>query len=1209
MGLSINSYNFTVRTIFVIMNAKNLLTTFLFSFLSFCVIGQGEANNWYFGQYAGLTFNTNPPTALLDGVLATSEGCATMSDKYGSLLFYTDGITVWNKNHQPMPNGSGLMGHPSAAQSGIIIPKPGSSSNYIIITVPENGSVGMRYSEVDMTLNGGLGDVLTSNKNTLMFAPSSEKVAVVQHANGIYYWVVGRYNAVNGSYDAKTYVSYLIDCNGVKISNPVISQIGLVDAQNWGYLVASPDGTKLASASSSTGIEITDFDNTTGQISNAINLGSLSYAGYSGGNYGVAFSPNSDILYASSITNWELVQWDLSASNIASTQTFIGTLAGGAASRPSYRGGALQLAPDGKIYVCQTGLPYLGVINNPNVLGTACNLVNQAIDLQGRNSVLGLPPFIQSFFNTPTVSYVNDCPGEMTQFTINGASYLDSVRWNFDDLASGQNNSSLLNPTHQFTLPGTYNVELIRYLDCTTDTIYRNVIIHPVDTVHQTVALCENGTFELPDHQIVSQTGSYTTLLQSAVTGCDSVVITELIAPQINFSAGINQGICNGNTAQLFATENALNYTWTPSNTVSDATINNPIVNPDTTTTYSVTSQIQLGNNLVTNGDFSAGNVSFSSGYVFNAGNTIGPGSYSVGTTNAGKPWWANCGDHTSGSGNMLIVDGADGIQNGTPIGIQIWCQTIAVTQNTDYAFSTWFTNVNNNVDNSYPANAELAFFINGVQIGTTQILPSSANICQWVQLYEIWNSGNANSVQICIKELGGGLNGNDFALDDISFHQICTVTDDVTVFVSDLETTYQSQNVNCNGYSTGLISTDTQGGLGSLNYSWNSGQNTADINNLSSGNYQLTVVDSIGCQSQISVTITEPELLTTSVTANNIVECANTATGSATVTIQGGTPVYSVTWDNQETGTTAYQLSPGIHQVLITDANQCADTASIEIQHTEPPILFISTNDVCLNTPSDFLSQADAGTGNQIDSYSWTVTTNSQLAASGNSSQLTATMPQAGNYEVTLSVTSSNGCIATQNTSFVIYSNPSATIEQNSECFQLVDFKAIGTHPENLSLTYSWDIGNNQSIESTGSQYEYHFTSAAPIDVRLLVTDSRGCKVEVINPVNITMGKADFIFPNVLSIRSLVGNNQFDLEKIMPNFNSCVSYVLTIVNRWGNTVFESRNNKDNPDLNCSHCFKGFDQSGKVLTSGTYFYELKGDYGIEKSGFITLIND
>ena len=94
------------------------------------VYSQQEASVWYFGHNAGIKFNASGTvTALTDGQLATSEGCATISDGTGNLLFYTDGVSVWDRNHQIMQNGTGLMGHTSSSQSATIVPLPGSSTS------------------------------------------------------------------------------------------------------------------------------------------------------------------------------------------------------------------------------------------------------------------------------------------------------------------------------------------------------------------------------------------------------------------------------------------------------------------------------------------------------------------------------------------------------------------------------------------------------------------------------------------------------------------------------------------------------------------------------------------------------------------------------------------------------------------------------------------------------------------------------------------------------------------------------------------------------------------------------------------------------------------------------------------------------------------------------------------------------------------------
>ncbi len=1160
---------------------------------------QNEANNWYFGQNAGLTFNTTPPTALTNGMLSTSEGSASISTAAGNLLFYTDGITVYNRNHLVMPNGTGLMGNPSAAQSAIIIPKPGSTTNYFIITVPESGAVGMRYSEVDMTLAGGMGDVITTNKNTFMFSSSSEKVTVVKHANGVYYWVIGRYNT---GAQSKTYISFLVDCNGVNISSPVTSDVGITNGENWGYLVASPDGTKLASASSSSGIEITDFDNLTGAVSNTISLGTLNYSGVTGGNYGISFSPNGKVLYASSITNWALVQWDLTAANIPATQLYLGDIAGGGASRPSYRGGALQLGPDGKIYIAHVQTAFLGVINNPNVIGAGCNFQNNAIDLNGKKCILGLPPFIQSYFNTSSISYVSHCAGDETEFTLLGSTYADSVKWNFNDPTSPNNTSVLMDPTHEFTAAGTYNVQLIRYLDCVKDTLYQEVIIHGPVTTQQNVTLCENSTFELPDGQIVNTEGDYTSTIPSVVTGCDSIITTHLIGPQTTFNAGTDQFICKGTSAQLQAGQ-ALNYSWTPAATLSDPTVSNPIATPTTTTSYVVSSQVQLSNNLIVNGDFESGNTAFTSGYLSSSPTPLGgPGNYTV-STYVSNSWWSNCGDHTSGAGNMLIADGADNT-NGVNAASSVWCQTISVSPNTDYAFSTWLTNLNSAGNTS-----TLGFFINGVQIGQTQ--NTQIGVCDWSQFYVIWNSGSATTIDVCISEMSGAQPGNDFAIDDISFYQICTITDTVTVNVSDIKldvTTFE--NVDCHDNSTGKISIDASGGFTPYSYAWNTGQSVSDITNLPIGSYTVTVTDSVNCTNDTTLTITQPDELVATAVANNIIECVTTNTGKATVTITGGTTNYTIAWDNQESTLTATQLSPGAHQVTITDANNCTTTASVTIDYNAPPTLSITVEDVCLTAENHFTSQALIDAPETITNYQWTYTNQSSSSTlSSTETNPTELFDQTGAYTANLVVTASNGCTAEKDATFHVYPNPMISIDYMTECFQIIDFNAIASHADHLDMTYEWDLYNDNTIDYTSKSFSQYFESALPFDTRLKVTDSRGCYSEVVNTIAVVEGKADIEFPNVISVKSLVGNNLLDLERIMPNFNTCINYTLRIFNRWGNVVFEVKNDITQPDLNCSHCFTGRTNAGVELTPGVYFYELVGDYDITKTGFITVVND
>lgn len=279
-----------------------LRSRYLFAFVLF-LLGYSHANSqqgniWYFGFNAGLNFNTTPPQPLTNGALNTQEGCASICDKRGNLLFYTNGVTVYNRNHTAMPNGAGLLGDNSSTQSAIIIPNPGDTNLYYIFTADclENlFAKGYNYSVVDMRLNGGLGDV-TAQKNVFLYGPSTERLTAVKAANGIDYWVITK------GFNNNRYTVYKVDCNGIN-PVPVISDVGVPHTHSSpeftgaGALKASPDGKKVCVAITwpVAMAELFDFNNNTGILSNPIDL-----LGYNAGYvfiYGVEFSPNSKLLY------------------------------------------------------------------------------------------------------------------------------------------------------------------------------------------------------------------------------------------------------------------------------------------------------------------------------------------------------------------------------------------------------------------------------------------------------------------------------------------------------------------------------------------------------------------------------------------------------------------------------------------------------------------------------------------------------------------------------------------------------------------------------------------------------------------------------------------------------------------------------------------------------------------------------------------------
>jgi len=446
---------------------RKLLFVFIIFSVQFSHAQNKRANIWYFGTLAGIDFNSGSAVALNNSALITGEGTAVMCDTSGSLLFYTDGITVWGSNHIQMPNGFGLAGGSSSSQSALIVPDPGNSNQYYLFTVASDASGGLSFSLVDMTLNGGLGDITT--KNSPLITPTGEKVTGFQKPGTNDIWIVTH------EWGTANFYAYLLTAAG--LNAPVISTCGQVHTgpdNAIGYMKISPAGDKLALAvSRNNNFELFDFNSSTGIVSNPIILPATFYT------YGIEFSRDGKILYAAEFAN-KIYQFDLtlgSAAAIIASQLLI---------LPTPVGieiGSLQMAPDGKIYVCKNGSNFTGVINSPGTLGQGCNYVDNGFDISPNTGQEGLPNLVQSIFteapalpvamfNTPD-NHI--CPGTCTNFTnlsVNGVSYL----WTF----AGANPSTSVdvNPTNIcYNTPGTYAVELITTNAVGSDTLSLNNFI------------------------------------------------------------------------------------------------------------------------------------------------------------------------------------------------------------------------------------------------------------------------------------------------------------------------------------------------------------------------------------------------------------------------------------------------------------------------------------------------------------------------------------------------------------------------------------------------------------------------------------------------------------------------------------------------------------------------------------------------------------
>jgi hypothetical protein len=351
---------------------------------------QNAFNQWRFGQGAGLDFNSGSPVAVSGTMIYTNEGSASIADAAtGDLLFYTDGVAVFDTTNTQMPNGFGLSGDVTTTQAALIVKQPAHDSLYYVFTIPADaaGMTDLRYSVVNMNLNGGLGDVAAKNLFMADGDTISEKATAIRHCNGKDWWII--FHAIGNNH----YLSWKLDSTGLS-STPVVSGAGtvLTTAQNagLGWLSTSNDATRLVNPSYSLGtVDIVTFHNDSGTVSNPILLTGFTKA------YGTAFSPNDQVLYVTD--NMSLAQFDLTsgvAATIMSSRIDIVTEAN------MMR--AIRLGPDGKMYIAREWEGHLGLVNFPNTLGFGCTYNPLGVNLSPGSNSLGLP-------NTYSFALANPC--------------------------------------------------------------------------------------------------------------------------------------------------------------------------------------------------------------------------------------------------------------------------------------------------------------------------------------------------------------------------------------------------------------------------------------------------------------------------------------------------------------------------------------------------------------------------------------------------------------------------------------------------------------------------------------------------------------------------------------------------------------------------------------------------------------------------------
>lgn len=378
---------------------------------------EDQTNNiWYFGDGAGLDFNPDPddPDAPTPRPIASPHpqnipaGTTTISDQAGQVLFYTDGQSVWDLNGDLMENGDNIGGDNSSSQSVIAVPVPGEETLFYLFTsqLSANGINEAKYSLVDIKSENptGVGNVVT--KDNFLFSPSTEHTAALDAGDTT--WIM--YHELGNN----TFRAYPASAQG--IGQPVLSSVGSNHGFNSGVgaMKFNSDGDKLAVTITEGGcnkVEIFDFDSDTGEMSEYARLD----LGCDGEVYGLEFSEDGERVLVSYRNGGPGIEEFIikaaenddpdaavcpacfeEASTRSEIETCILSTKNQISETAGKNLGALQIGPNGQIYVAVVGDNRIGQIN----VGSGCNsqstFTQDGVEAMPGPANLGLPSFVQN---------------------------------------------------------------------------------------------------------------------------------------------------------------------------------------------------------------------------------------------------------------------------------------------------------------------------------------------------------------------------------------------------------------------------------------------------------------------------------------------------------------------------------------------------------------------------------------------------------------------------------------------------------------------------------------------------------------------------------------------------------------------------------------------------------------------------------------------
>lgn len=366
----------------------------LFYILFFCCldcVAQKEDYIWRMGYTSGVSFNSGvADTFSVSHVTSLDYSNASICDSAGNLLFFTNGVTIFNRNNDTLLNGHDLnpcvftsnysVGGLPIPSADIIIKRPSHHDEYYLFheTIDNNAATQtntLYLTVIDMSLDSGRGGV-TGIKNFPLYENDTLHpglLSAVRHANGRDWWLIAK------KYTEPYFYEWLISPD--TITGPYVhtNQSGFTLGLGFGQSCFSRDGSKYAIVGNHKFFWVYDFDRCTG---NLVPLYAELLNDSSSWGNGCAFSASGRYLYVA--TQFIIYQYDLQASDIGNSKVIVAVYDGFASPQPpSYtRFNMMKLAPDNKIYVCtDNGTDVLHVIENPDSAGLLCGVQQHAFFL------------------------------------------------------------------------------------------------------------------------------------------------------------------------------------------------------------------------------------------------------------------------------------------------------------------------------------------------------------------------------------------------------------------------------------------------------------------------------------------------------------------------------------------------------------------------------------------------------------------------------------------------------------------------------------------------------------------------------------------------------------------------------------------------------------------------------------------------------------